>query len=50
MTAGNFRFEIGGGHNLRLRAIALALRGPPLQLQRLIEVRNQIFRSLNSHG
>ena len=29
MTADNF--EIAGGHRLRLRAVALALRGPPLQ-------------------
>jgi len=32
MTADNTAIcEIAGGHFLRLRAIALALRGPPLQ-------------------
>ena len=29
---GDFAQKILGGHSLRLRAIALALRGPPLQL------------------
>jgi hypothetical protein len=33
MTADDVRvYKIVGGHKLRLRAIALALRGPPLQL------------------